>query len=417
LKVHFISVFHSVGQGLFYTSDIYAGRSDFKIVYDCGAERGREHYIEAAINRHKRYSRNKKKIDLLILSHLHYDHISGLQNLMDNFEVKDVFLPYLSPTERLILALEYINLSSEFEWYYSFLSDPVVFLIENGVERVILMGGEEGDEGPDIPEPENLPENPNDNLLKLDIEKFPQDNKIPVEKNWQEYKGYKLFMLNHIGYAVIRDIRRLPLWIFRFFNYKIPQPNLKKFDECLKHHKLPVIDIKSLISSQSEIKKIKECYHTITKKTLKDLNNTSLMLYHGPLGRYNLEFAITPFFKYDYYNNNRKYSFNRFAKIGQFLTGDINLNHNYYQIIEHFSKVKSNILITMVPHHGSNKSWKDKILTDLTYSNFWIISAGIKNKFHHPSIDTVMDIVYNGKYLLWANERNSVIIKGEIEWI
>jgi glyoxylase-like metal-dependent hydrolase (beta-lactamase superfamily II) len=93
------------------------------------------------------------RIHLLILSHLHDDHISGLNDLLKRPQISIdlVVLPYIAPIERLIVALTKISLP---KWFYDFWADPVQFLIENGVKRVMLLGGSE----PTIPKNDFTPE-------------------------------------------------------------------------------------------------------------------------------------------------------------------------------------------------------------------------------------------------------------------
>ena len=68
-----------VGQGLFTQFDVYAGDATFRVVYDCGSfTSGRGSPLDGAI----RLLRDRP-IDLLIISHFHYDHISGVPKLLD----------------------------------------------------------------------------------------------------------------------------------------------------------------------------------------------------------------------------------------------------------------------------------------------------------------------------------------------
>ena len=143
-------IFHNVGQGLFYTGEIYFRFEDedkvypFIFVYDCGSysPRGIPKTIKNAVKLFKKEVKpnikyKKPKIDLLIISHFDTDHINGLKELFDNFEIDTVVIPYYFPIERLIFALTNECL---YKWYYEFLSDPILFLLNKGVKRVVLVG-------------------------------------------------------------------------------------------------------------------------------------------------------------------------------------------------------------------------------------------------------------------------------------
>jgi len=100
-------------------------------IYDCGAEK-RKHLYNI-IRDYKNKELPSSKVDLLILLHLHDDHVSGLNVLLNGISVDTVILPYLSPIERLMVALRRNDLPL---WFYEFLADPVDFLLEKGVARI-----------------------------------------------------------------------------------------------------------------------------------------------------------------------------------------------------------------------------------------------------------------------------------------
>ena len=70
--------FHSVGQGLFYTGCIIDECIDFNFVYDCG---GKKQYIDHEVDTYVENLGNKE-LDLVVLSHLHADHINGVRELL-----------------------------------------------------------------------------------------------------------------------------------------------------------------------------------------------------------------------------------------------------------------------------------------------------------------------------------------------
>ena len=92
--------FHKVGEGLF-----YSGRIDnFNFVYDCGAQCDSQHksrHLNSVVDNYTSALRTAKaNVDLLILSHLHEDHVAGLNRLLSQVSVDIVMLPYLPPFER-----------------------------------------------------------------------------------------------------------------------------------------------------------------------------------------------------------------------------------------------------------------------------------------------------------------------------
>lgn len=260
--------FHNVGQGLFYSGKV----GDFNFIYDCGSER--INHLNSVVSNYKNNELIVSRVDLLILSHLHDDHVIGLDALFSSgMTVDTVVLPYLSPTERLMVALKRNDLP---DWFYDFLGDPVSFLIKKGARRVIIVGGSKAyspehasiDEERDRDKKEglDLSEMPDDKVLKDEI--------LQKDTHWKELLDTKkLYIKNHRGRITARG-----LWFFRFFNCKPEDSKRELFEDCVKL----VIqngDWKSVIRSKSQRKKLKNCY----EKLQGEFNDTSLVVYHAPI--------------------------------------------------------------------------------------------------------------------------------------
>lgn len=86
--------FWPVGHGAFYTESFrdHANKRIFTAVYDCGGKD--EEVMRQNINRMIRME--GKNIDVLFISHLHRDHINGLDYLKSNTSIKRIILPYLT---------------------------------------------------------------------------------------------------------------------------------------------------------------------------------------------------------------------------------------------------------------------------------------------------------------------------------
>lgn len=416
-------VYHNVGQGLFYSGEIKlqnqknvnVSNNTFRFVYDCGSEN--RNLVNTSVRRYKQDVKDDK-IDLLVISHLHSDHVNGLEELFKNFKIKDVILPYLTPIERLLIALRKTNMP---QWYYEFLSDPVSYLMEKGVNRVIIIGSEESNGRP--PFPEDIPPY-NPEAEPLNIDKLSDDEELKEEigkhdKNWIKYINKKLLIKNHNGYILAQN-----LWLFRFFNYKITSSSLEQFHYCISNliNNYNIYDIKSLIKYIkiliNEYKEsLKKCYNEIKKQLKNDFNNTSLVLYHGPVN--NLRDSTLRLAGYCIYDRCKCY-LNKYThfphSFGQLLTGDIDLNMRFDELKEHYSNYLDRVVAVQVPHHGARKNWNRNILEEVSNGKFWIISAGLKNRYGHPSCKVIGDILCNDKQYIWVNETNCAVMKGEIDW-
>lgn len=85
MQLHFINV--GYGEAILIIKD------DFVILVDGGTDRSEE-YLTSGCIRADEYIKKLglRKIDLLIITHMHDDHVSGLVNVIKSFEVKKVWI-------------------------------------------------------------------------------------------------------------------------------------------------------------------------------------------------------------------------------------------------------------------------------------------------------------------------------------
>lgn len=104
--------FWAVGHGAFYTEQFVDHNTDqyFTAVYDCGGK-GIKKSVDDFLKNVKRNSNGKPCVDLLFISHFHYDHINGVQELINKAAVKRIFIPQLSQ-QRLAEAYIYNSIQT-----------------------------------------------------------------------------------------------------------------------------------------------------------------------------------------------------------------------------------------------------------------------------------------------------------------
>ena len=104
IPVTMTRTFHPIGQGAFY-SEVFriGGHVKFVVVYDCGTEYGTKTLKKEVSDFKDILPKNHKTIDILFLSHLHRDHINGLDALLTNMTVKKTVIPLL-PEEIILLT-------------------------------------------------------------------------------------------------------------------------------------------------------------------------------------------------------------------------------------------------------------------------------------------------------------------------
>lgn len=412
--------FHNVGQGLFYSGRI--GKLSF--LYDCGTQiqrsKTKRDRLKRIVDEYFSIMNHKEKIHLLIISHFHEDHISGLPYIFENNRMVDtVILPYINPTERLLIAA--INDRSD-QFFFSFIADPVNWLINQGVQHVMLLGdSEKDDESRDSPrEPNEVPENPFEDPLKTinqlresfledpELEKSYKNKELTdddfIERN---KKKDRLSFKKGSSKVVLHS-----LWEMIFYVKKVDHLKLKEFKDCVMES-LDVSSSKealeSLVAYEENRKNLAECYKNNISK---DLNETSLCVCHGPVNGnknktvYNK--IISDFFWPIFFPFTSK-SINNF----QLLTGDISMNmeNTLCQLENRLNKHAEDVALFLVPHHGSVNNWNSKVFKLFPNIRVAVISAGKMNSYDHPSPKVIWDIVDNGSCPIWCDEDHKVTFR------
>lgn len=175
------------GQGLFTHADVIVGDSCFRIVYDCGTmtfsnRRRMGDYVN---------SLGGKKLDLLVISHFHHDHISHISQLLKvSGGAERVWIPYLAHKTRVLYLTSLVVQATsgaipaaDYGDLTSFISDPNQWLSDRGVDEVIEIGRANPDN--DTPADPEGPPQPKFN------EKYPEQR----EYTERDYDGVEALQL------------------------------------------------------------------------------------------------------------------------------------------------------------------------------------------------------------------------------
>ncbi|NEU62694.1 MBL fold metallo-hydrolase [Paenibacillus sp. ALJ109b] len=404
-----------IGQGLFYNGNI----NNSIIVYDCGSNNINK--LKEMISEFELRC-NGNKIDVLMISHFHEDHINGIELLLSKFEVDTVILPYISNVEKALLLAKPNYGKSQYS--LEMLIDPVRFFLseERRVQRVVLIAPGSGTTS--IDNEDFQIDNNDNNVFNLVSIKEDSDliEKLTVDTYYgEQLNRKKLFVLKHDQYMILRNI-----WKFKFFNLKTESTVLDKFEAEITSI-LELDNIKELnkqLKDESVREQIAECYASCFNKRGAKFNDTSLVVYHEPIRSDHIKiysyvegcatlvnnedlFGFTWF-----HNHNLSTSFT-----GQMLCGDICLNKqdNYDEWKKHYNKELHNISFMLLPHHGSKHNWNNKIVSDCHNLDWYLASAGFSNKYSHPSMQIVNELVSKNKSFINGNELVGMVITFQFE--
>lgn len=384
-----IRTFHSVGQGGFYTETFDDKDDKHIVVYDCGgnSSESMEKYLDSLFPKNQ-----EQQIDAVFVSHLHDDHINGLQYLFDHkhkyIHVKRLFLPQFS-TEKVFEVLLYNAINS---LGFTKINDFIVELNESvqnggmyGETRIVTI--DEADD--DIDNRENTIQD------------------IPLDTNNQSVRS---------GYRIRKDI-----WRYIPYNAKTPKPiwnNLGDSElqsELKRIYDLPIKQQANEIVRFVERHKVETC-KMIYEALYKSIHNgQSMTVFSGLLKKDINELKIYSnlyeafchciFAPYNLYKNDKMISTN-FLYTGDF-EAKSSKNMSALELFYKRQGVWDTICGIQIPHHGSRNNYNEELYKGRYFA---VASAGAESQYGHPNIDTMTNIAQQDCMPLLVTEHKNTII-------
>ena len=361
---------HSVGNGFCYEGLMDCYRPQYHFVIDCGSLN--KQLMRRAVDDIKR----KGDIDLFILTHLHRDHYNGLITLLrSNIIPKTIIMPYLYPEERLCLLLRSDldrtegNLQNELDSEdRDFLQNPYSYvwnLIKDHNVKLILVRGSS------ISEPDNsISEESNWGIT------HPDEDSI---KKSERLVGTSVKIVKSVGGGtkIGKD-----LWYFKLYNNEIDLDSLNHLRESLKR-----ISLQNL--SKEGLGRLYKEYSNIASKLGKDINNTSIVVYHAPVQSGNARLTK--------------------SWCGTLITGDINLKYKntINDLVEFYKAEKGKVELFSMPHHGSKHNWNNTILDMGLGDNTVCFSSSISRYRNRMTPQMYNDLASHGISVYKVTEDNN----------
>lgn len=372
-----------VGQGLFYSGSI--DENKFNFIYDCGSSsidisRIVDKFIENS---------STSVIDMLVISHFDKDHVSGLPYLLNKIEkVRKIFIPYYGDFDSYLLLL------------YCIFENELGEEFEKKIDEIVLV---------------NTKREGNADEQYIDYEELAS---LEINSKFS-FPDIRIKELNKQGVTYNRR------WNFKFYN--APLKGDKTHDE-IKNKIDKLIDdmgcsnLQALLKMEEARKKLKEIYEDFCSS-----NQSSLCLYHSPSGQnekcvfislssLSLINCITKVDLYERYfchicrNCSCDGGFYHDVHAGTMLTGDISLKSKTdYESFKNFYQTEiGKTLFFLLPHHGSQQNWNEKILEEFNSVQYYINSSGLGNSYRHPNTLIVKTILNADKALYCSNETQLV---------
>ena len=334
-----------VGQGAFYIEKF---NDNFTVVYDCGSYKN-----TSIVEENIKNSILDTKIDLLVISHYHKDHINGLEYLFKNFDIKRMLMPYLNLTEKMesFLDADIKNNSNEFNKVFCI--DPNKALKDNFGKST--------------------------EITFVHPEESSQPNEVDIQALSQIINSGDKITCNVTNY----------IWSYIPFNFQDIK-RTEQFRTLTK--KLPISTIDEFkayyIQNKDDFIKIYK------KDMVGDINTNSLVLYSGVY----LNVKTTT------YSRRKNFSVTQNIS-GCLYLGDYDTkgSQKIKELEDKYRSFYKEISTIQIPHHGSKHNYNLRL--NFKPNIISVISAGINNKFKHPHNETLKDIaIQNGIAILVTEE-------------
>ena len=355
-----IRSFLPVGQGAFYCERFKLNPDDnnfINVVYDCGSSNGQK-CVEKQI---KANFHEGETIHAVFISHLHNDHINGLEFLLKYCNVKNIFFPLTEKEDTEISLIDsYINGTRLSKFTKEFIKSPHTAINE------FYQGNE---------------------IQLFSIKPYNKDVTDKTENNTQVISRYS-------GEDLAKDIFKCSSistnhidWVFIPYNFELTNRK-QELEELLAANLSSFCSLDQLQTLWEENKndaqkKIKKAYENLKGSH----NPNSMTLYSGTKEMQG----------YQYFSNNCycKYCYKkRHYKVGCLYTGDYDASKDitFDELRANYHLYWQNIGCIQIPHHGSIYSYNTGF-SEL--DSFIVISAGQNNKFCHPHSFVINDLLLN----------------------
>lgn len=352
-----IRTFHNIGQGAFYT-ELFDSK---KIVYDCGSSTNKS----IIINEIDSVFNAEDEIEIVFISHLHEDHINGLEHLLNRCTVKYLVLPFLSGIDQKIILINNLVTGNTDSFMNTMISSPEDVVGETIIRRVDVVD----DNLQEVLDITNI-ENSGPNISSGGPIRI-EDDWIYVPFNFREDDRTQIFLdeLNNLG-----------------VDYENSTPN-----ELFQNH----------------FDKLMESY----KKVPGDFNTNSMVVYSGPNSDDSglLSNSFTHFSGRYYHPFWHYISLPGCLYFGDYCAkGTHKWNHFKRKLSSYFNRVGT----IQVPHHGSKHNFNNDLID---IAEIFIISAGNNNTYYHPHKSVMHGFIKKGVLPFLVTENNLTCFYQQIE--
>lgn len=367
----------------------------FRYVYDCGStnKAALKHSVNAML---KRYP----KIDALFVSHLHEDHVDGLDQLLGSLCTNTVFIPHLSRAATVAgLVADAVDGTLSHSLVEASL-DPEGWFGQRGVSRIVRVQPSPGEEtAPDDGDPRyaDISWEPSE---ARDAHQSMESGKMLAPGSGAKILDWVLVPhVDQVG-AQLAESANFRTKIAKVLSLQSPEvltaqqlaeALFAKFEtDIATVLRLPDLDtltaqqLAEALRNPEQRRKLRNCY---TNCFGAGHNRVSMSVYSGPksnpekqLWNYSSEFP----FRHPYYWG---------KAVGWIGTGDAHLNDDRVRNVwkRSYNFFGRNLFTLLLPHHGSDHNFSRELLKYRNLANY-IASAGESPQYPHPGVEVVESV-------------------------
>lgn len=392
MDLWFTATNHSVGQGLMCSGEVSdeSGSSLLTYVYDCGsleANRG------AVLRRESDASVGlRREIDVMYISHFDEDHVNGVEILASRRPIKKFVIPATSLAERVIRFGARFSRSA---------TQPTPLDIQLALDPV--QGLAEVSPGSEV-----VSVSETSSPILGDVDDLSVDGEISSSAP------------DSMGVARVFG-GATPVWMLKPWAVpSVVDSSARFLDELGFDDESELYeDIPRLLGCASGRDTVRRAYIEALKDVRRSdvLNFTSLCLYVGPSidprNTYRTRRVPTDTLSVRgapvYLERAERADVGAWRlRPGWIGTGDALLRERgrSRQFAEEYENVGHLVGEMTLPHHGSKRNFSERIMLDQSSSIVLVSSAGIVNKYGHPSPQVLARVAAAGGHVVSVNERS-----------
>lgn len=411
-----------VGQGFFHAGWVGFPEAEesFFYVYDCGAMNKFAFERDREIKKLNALVGDGARLDLLVISHMHADHVNGIEALVTDGKLKvdTIMMPMIEMKERLLSFATTAHedpASAESNFFKDFIVDPVAAVSRFGPRNILLVGrGEGGAPGSGSPDDSPLDGGPDlsgegrgytwklvgqgsAEVRSLDADR-PQIVAIP------DTSAIKVFESGNWQDA----------WLIApYVDEEITAKNDLFLTNLANELHITVAELEGRLSDSSFsldlITNHADKLQSAFKSCHGNLNRTSLCLYSGPAASVAVEHGCQV-------QHGPWVSTLGHQRIAWLATGDAKLSKDAKcdALLGHFKDHLDKVSTLTLPHHGAAGDFNQKLLTS-TKPSFCPVAADEVNDWQHPAASVTRAVASEGAMLLVVNANETTLVR-EYVW-